>query len=98
MALVEFEVADAARSSAIARTSEAAGRARLMPGNLRFDVLIDPFVDSRVCIQHEWDREAALSAYLSSEEFAELGSILRPLMLSKPSSRTLRMAQLEAAV
>jgi quinol monooxygenase YgiN len=95
IAIVDFSIAAADRSAALARLDAERDQVRAMPGNLAFRVYAAREDDSRVTIVHEWNDEASFGGYLRSESFVRLGEALRPITIGAPVSRRFRAELLE---
>jgi quinol monooxygenase YgiN len=89
LAIVDFEVAAKDRDAALRVLRQDATRATALPGNLSFRVFTNAGSDTHVGLMHEWDRIDAFNTYLASADFAQVGTVLRPLMTGIPVSRRL---------
>ena len=87
IAILEFDVAEADRSSAIDVLQKEGKEVRAMPGNLAFRPFLDPVSGGRVVLLHEWEDQPSFTDYTDSASFARLGTAIRPLMTSPPLSR-----------
>ena len=84
---VHFAVAPENRPAALATLKSESTKVRAMPGNLGYDLWIDP--DNAGCISfiHEWTAAEALNAYRASDLFKAVGAELFPKMVGKPVTR-----------
>ncbi len=84
---VEFETAPENLGTALDGLRAEAPGVRDMPGNLGYEVRIDPDRNGTVTLIHEWRAEADFLAYKASPLFQRVGGQLFPLMVGKPSTR-----------
>jgi len=59
---------------------------RSMSGCVKFVPFRDATNSQSIGVIHEWKSKADFAGYTNSEEFAELGKILKPMMLKPPVS------------
>ena len=95
IAILDFRTAATDRSAALARFDGEGDRVRAMPGNVAFRVYAGREDDTAVAVVHEWDDEASFAGYLRSDSFAQLGEVIRPMMIGAPVSRRFRAELLE---
>lgn len=89
LAIIDFQVAASDRPAALRVLAEDGRSAAAMPGNLAFRVYTDAGSDTHVGLMHEWQDIRTFDAYLASPGFAQVGTILRPMMTAPPTSRRL---------
>ena len=83
---VNFTVSPSDRSSAIDVLTKEAPGMRALQGNRGSRVLIDSGANDAVTLLHQWDDLANLDAYRSGPLFADVGTVLRPMMTGAPST------------
>ncbi len=84
---VTFNVGKADSAKALETLVEEAKAVRAMAGCIAFIPFQDATDPTQIGILHEWQTGEDFTAYTSSQEFAQLGKILRPMMLKPPVSR-----------
>ena len=95
IAILDFKTAPTDRPAALAQFDRESNRVRAMPGNIAFRVYAAREDDTAVAVVHEWDDEASFVDYLRSDSFAQLGEVIRPMMVGAPVSRRFRADLLE---
>jgi quinol monooxygenase YgiN len=85
--IVDFTVAPADSALVHSTLLAEAPVVRALPGNLGFSIWADPDTPGTWRLMHEWTDAAGFEAYRSTPAFKDVGAILFPLMLGKPSSR-----------
>ena len=95
IAILDFRTATTDRSAALAQLDGEGKRVRAMPGNIAFRVYAAREDDTAVAVVHEWADEESFAGYLSSDSFAQLGQVIRPMMIAAPVSRRFRADLLE---
>ncbi|HEY2672168.1 MAG TPA: antibiotic biosynthesis monooxygenase family protein [Rugosimonospora sp.] len=95
IAILDFRTAATDRPAALAQFDGEGDRVRAMPGNIAFRVYAAREDDTAVAVVHEWDDEASFAGYLRSDSFAQLGEVIRPMMIGAPVSRRFRADLLE---
>ena len=96
IAIVDFAVAAADHRAALAQLELERPIVTAMPGCLAFRVVTDTADNHTITVLHEWSDRAAFDGYLASDAFARSGAVLRPLMVSPPSSRRFRVELVDA--
>lgn len=87
MAMIELEFDPTHRDEALALLRERASEARALPGNVRYEYLLDGEQPERkVRLLHMWRDEACMTQYMGSETFRALGAGLRALVSAPPVS------------
>ena len=84
---VEFETGPDTRETALAGLRAEASAARALPGNLGYEVRVDPDHAGKVTLLHQWDGPAEFLAYKGSDLFKRVGGQLFPLMVGRPTTR-----------
>lgn len=96
IAHVTFSVAAKSRQAALdVLVSEIAG-VRAMHGCLAFVPFVDPSDETSLGVLHEWETAADFGAYATSDGFAAVGQVLRPMMTAPPMSRRFDATLLES--
>ncbi len=93
--IVEFKTSVKNRAVAMAALSAEGNAVRAMSGCIAFRPFADPETGDTCFILHEWENENDFSTYVSSDHFAAIGKVLRPLMTAPPISRRFRAELLE---
>ncbi len=86
IAHVYFAVKPEAREAALAKLVEQTPTVHAMEGCQAFIPFIDPIDETRIGVLHEWEDQQAFKGYTNSPPFAELGRVLRPIMIESPKS------------
>lgn len=60
---------------------------RTFKGCLRFDILVDPVTEGTYVLYEEWATEEDFEAYKKSEQFANNGKVIYPMVASKPDAK-----------
>ncbi|MEY1556489.1 putative quinol monooxygenase [Yoonia sp. R2331] len=98
IAIVDFHVAPADQPRALeVLSADGATATGAVPGCLAFRVFANHGDATHVGLMHEWDGPDALAAYLGSDHFAKIGSVLRPMMKGPPVSRRFEATLVETA-
>ena len=88
---VSFSVAATDEAAAVNALVEAAPKMRALKGNLGARVLTDPQSAGAIILLHSWDTMADLDAYRGGPLMAEIGSVLRPIMVAAPVTTVYEM-------
>jgi quinol monooxygenase YgiN len=87
IAHVHFTVQPAERQRALDALLAEVPTVRAMKGCLAFHPFLDASDETGLGIVHEWTDEASFGAYVTSVGFAEVGKVLRPMMIAAPVSK-----------
>jgi quinol monooxygenase YgiN len=95
IAIVDVNTAAVDRAAALALLDSEHDEVHAMPGNIAFRVYASRADDTGITIVHEWDEQASMARYLSSDTFARFGAELRPMLITTPVSRRFSAELLE---
>jgi quinol monooxygenase YgiN len=87
IAIVDFRTAPSDRPVARAQLDLERPAVLTMPGCVDFRVFDSGEDPGGLTVLHEWTDEASFAGYLRSDEFAQSGEVIRPLMTEPPVSR-----------
>jgi quinol monooxygenase YgiN len=85
--IVDFNVAPKDVSLAQSTMDGEAPIVRAMTGNLGYSAWVDPNEPGKLRLMHEWSDLDSFEAYKATPTFKQVGGVLFPLMVGKPSSR-----------
>lgn len=92
---VNFSVAPYDRSTAVTCLTNEKPKMRALSGNRACRVLTDPNDPCAITLLHQWDHPASLDAYRRGPLFADVGSVLRPMMTGVPSTAVYEVSVIE---
>lgn len=74
------------RDSFLSQIHKTATAVRERDGCIRFDVLEDTVDQNAFMLYEEWSSRTTLEAYKASQQFADAGAVLFPMLEGKPDS------------
>lgn len=87
IAHVTFSVSPEDRNLALNTLKQEVSVVRAMKGCRAFVPFQDPTNEQDLGVLHEWNSAEDFATYTSSDSFATIGKILRPIMVSPPVSK-----------
>lgn len=96
IAILDLAVDPAHRTTALAQLRRERPSVIAMAGCVDFRTFASSENDSDITVLHEWVDQESFGSYLASEAFTRSGAVLRPLMITAPSSRRFRVEMVES--
>lgn len=95
IALLDLSTAAADRPMAIAQLDDERPTVEAMSGCVGFRVFPARDDEFGITVIHEWADQASFDCYLESDAFRRSSEILRPILISPPTSRRFRVELIE---